>query len=195
MFVSCSCWTVPQSLCVSVQGLNACMGTARGFVSAIDLGWRLSRGGLRAQETLIAKLAAGAQSGRAASAEKQLEKMRAEGLIEKPFVPKKRSFTFPSAERMGQRVLSLDALTHGYQDRTLFKNAQLELEKGDRVAIIGKLQYCMDLYILAALTSLKPLPFKKHRCCSHQYKHHLIEFSCRAQRLRKIDAAAADHWS
>lgn len=85
----------------------------------------------------MSKLAGGAQAGRAASAEKQLEKMREEGLIEKPFVAKRRSFTFPSAERMGQRVLEIDDLTHGYQDRTLFKHAQLELEKGDRVAIIG----------------------------------------------------------
>lgn len=85
----------------------------------------------------MAKLSSGAQSGRAASAEKQLEKMRADGLIEKPYVAKKRSFTFPNAERLGQQVLNIDSLTHGYQDRTLFKNAQLELEKGDRVAIIG----------------------------------------------------------
>lgn len=87
---------------------------------------------------MIAKLASGAQSGRAASAEKQLEKMRADGLIEKPYVAKRRSFTFPNAERLGRRVLDINSLTHGYQDRTLFKNAQLEMEKGDRVAIIGE---------------------------------------------------------
>lgn len=91
------------------------------------------------QEELIAKLGAGARSGRATSAEKQLEKMRDDGLIEKPYVAKRRSFTFPNAERLGRRVLEIDALTHGYQDRTLFKNAQLEMEKGDRVAIIGAL--------------------------------------------------------
>ena len=32
---------------------------------------------------------------RALQAEKTLERIRAEGLIEKPFVPKSRSFTFP----------------------------------------------------------------------------------------------------
>ena len=90
------------------------------------------------QEGLIDKLSAGAQSGRAAAAEKQLEKMRAEGLIEKPYVAKKRSFAFPSAEGMGQRVLSIHNLSHGYQDRMLFQGADLEVEKGDRVAIIGE---------------------------------------------------------
>ena len=90
------------------------------------------------QEGLISKLSAGANSGRASSAEKQLERMKAEGLIEKPFEAKRRSFSFPTAERMGRKVLSIGSLTHGYGDRTLFKNAQLEIEKGERLAIIGK---------------------------------------------------------
>ena len=53
------------------------------------------------QNELITRLGAGGQSGRAATAEKALERMREEGLVGKPFVPKKRSFAFPSVERMG----------------------------------------------------------------------------------------------
>jgi len=34
--------------------------------------------------------------------------MKAEGLIPKPFVPKKRSFTFPPVEKMGQRVVGIE---------------------------------------------------------------------------------------
>ncbi|GBF90920.1 ABC transporter F family member-like [Raphidocelis subcapitata] len=89
------------------------------------------------QQDLIRRLAGGAQSGRAAAAEKTLERIRAEGLIEKPFVPKRRAFTFPPVEKMGQSVVSIDGLTHGYHGRTLFKDASLEVERGDRVAIIG----------------------------------------------------------
>lgn len=44
------------------------------------------------QTELIARLSGGAQSGRAAAAEKALEKIRSEGLLEKPFIPKKRVF-------------------------------------------------------------------------------------------------------
>jgi hypothetical protein len=51
--------------------------------------------------------AGGAQSGRAAAAEKQLERMKAEGLVEKPFVPKRRSFTFPPVEKMGTNVVDI----------------------------------------------------------------------------------------
>lgn len=40
-------------------------------------------------------------------------------------------------ERMGQDVLSVQRLTHGYQDRTLFKGCEFEMEKSERVALIG----------------------------------------------------------
>lgn len=54
------------------------------------------------QNEIIARLSAGAASGRAATAEKTLEKMKnEEGLVQKPFMPKKRSFAFPPVERMG----------------------------------------------------------------------------------------------
>lgn len=40
-------------------------------------------------------------------------------------------------ERMGKEVLSVQRLTHGYQDRTLFKGCNFEMEKSERVALIG----------------------------------------------------------
>lgn len=40
-------------------------------------------------------------------------------------------------ERMGQDVLCVQNLTHGYQDRTLFKGCTFEMEKSERVALIG----------------------------------------------------------
>jgi ABC-type transport system involved in cytochrome bd biosynthesis fused ATPase/permease subunit len=89
------------------------------------------------QEELIQRLSAGAQAGRASAAEKELERMKAEGLLQKPFVPKKRKFVFPSVERMGQLVLRIEGLTHGYHDRQLFDDVDLEIEKGERVAVIG----------------------------------------------------------
>ena len=92
----------------------------------------------RVQTELIARLSGGAQSGRAAAAEKALEKIKSEaGLVLKPYVPKKRTFAFPPVERMGQRVLSIRGMTHGYQDRRLFNNVDLEIVKGERVAFIG----------------------------------------------------------
>jgi ATPase subunit of ABC transporter with duplicated ATPase domains len=90
------------------------------------------------QRDLVDRLAGGAQSGRAAAAEKELERL---GLpserVEKPFVPKKRAFSFPNADHSGQKVLEIDGLRHGYGGRILFDDASLEVEKGERVAVLG----------------------------------------------------------
>ncbi|GFR43044.1 hypothetical protein Agub_g4050 [Astrephomene gubernaculifera] len=99
--------------------------------------WEKQQKEIAKQEEIMQRLAGGAQSGRASQAEKALERIRAEGLIEKPFVPKRKAFTFPPVEKMGQRVLSIEGLTHGYPGRPLFQECSLDIMKGDRVAIIG----------------------------------------------------------
>jgi len=91
---------------------------------------------IQRQRELIQRLSGGAQSGRAATAEKMLEKLLAEQ-VEKPFVPKSRNFRFPKVEKIGQKVMSLENLSHGYNGRMLFRDANLEVEKGERIAIIG----------------------------------------------------------
>lgn len=66
--------------------------------------WEKQNKEIERQQDLIRRLAGGAQSGRASQAEKTLERIKSEGLIEKPFVAKKRSFAFPPVEKMGQKV-------------------------------------------------------------------------------------------
>jgi len=93
---------------------------------------------IQRQQDLINRLAAGEQTGRATSAEKALERLRSPGtFIEKPFVEKRRPFRFPEVERCGQRIMSIQGLTHGYNGSMLFDNANLEVEKGERIAIQG----------------------------------------------------------
>lgn len=99
--------------------------------------WEKQQKEIAKHQDIIQRLSGGAQSGRAAQAEKALERIKEEGLIEKPFVAKKRSFTFPPVEKMGQKVLTVENLTHGYPTRPLFSDVNLAVEKGDRVAIIG----------------------------------------------------------
>merc|ERR1719258_307946 len=84
------------------------------------------------------RLQGGGQAGRAEAAKKALAKLREEGTyIEKPYEFKKRPFTFPEGERCGQVVARLKGVTHGYGDRQLFRDADLELDKGNRVALLG----------------------------------------------------------
>ena len=100
--------------------------------------WEKQQKEIDRQEEITRRLSAGSNSGRAGTADKTLEKLKAEGTyVEKPYVPKKRSFLFPPVERMGQVAVKIEALTHGYNGRTLFENADLEIHRGERVAIIG----------------------------------------------------------
>ena len=89
---------------------------------------------------MIARRSGGGQSGRAATAEKQLEKLlESDDLVEKPFVEKGRFFRFPAMERSGKVVLNIANLTHGYPGagRSLFESMSLEITRGERVAFVG----------------------------------------------------------
>lgn len=152
---SCHCDVITLSIALSCQLCTKTVETERGvattypgnytqFINAKSekvalqwAAWERQQKEISKQQDIIARLAGGAQSGRAAQAEKALERIKEEGLIEKPFIPKKRSFTFPHVEKMGQKVLTVEDLTHGYPTRPLFENVNLAVEKGDRVAIIG----------------------------------------------------------
>lgn len=100
--------------------------------------WEKQQKEIERQKEISRRLSAGANSGRASTAEKAIQKLKAEGtFVEKPFIPKKRAFTFPSAERMGQIAVKINSLSHGYHGRELFEDAELQIERGERVAIIG----------------------------------------------------------
>lgn len=100
--------------------------------------WEKQQKEIGRQEEMVRRLSAGARAGRASTAEKALEKIKADGtFVDKPFVPKKRAFFFPAVEQMGQVAVRIEGLTHGYNGRQLFKDADLTIEKGERVAIIG----------------------------------------------------------
>ena len=88
------------------------------------------------QRDMIARLAGGGQSGRATAAQKALDKLQ-EDAVNKPWIAKKRRFFFPPCSRSAQVVARVDNVTHGYDEKTLFKNTSLQIERGERVAMIG----------------------------------------------------------
>jgi ATPase subunit of ABC transporter with duplicated ATPase domains len=57
--------------------------------------------------------------------------------VDKPFEYRRRSFRFPPVENMGQSVATIQGLTHGYNGRLLFDAQNLEISRGDRIAVIG----------------------------------------------------------
>jgi len=88
------------------------------------------------QREMIARLAGGGQSGRATAAQKTLDKLLEEP-EEKPWIAKRRRFAFPECQRSAQVVARVENVTHGYDEKTLFKNTSLQIERGERVAMIG----------------------------------------------------------
>ena len=88
------------------------------------------------QQAYIDRFRASAtRSTQAKSREKQLDKVeRVEAPIESVAGP---SFRFPPAPRSGAQVAVIDNLTHSYGDKILFLGAELEVERGDRIAFVG----------------------------------------------------------
>jgi ATP-binding cassette subfamily F protein 3 len=91
---------------------------------------------LGAQQAYIDRFRASAtRSTQAKSREKLLDKIeRVEAPIEGVSGPR---FRFPDAPRSGRLVAEIRDLTHSYGDQILFLGAELEVERGDRIAFVG----------------------------------------------------------
>ncbi|MEM9768735.1 MAG: ABC-F family ATP-binding cassette domain-containing protein [Cyanobacteria bacterium P01_D01_bin.71] len=88
------------------------------------------------QQAYIDRFRASAtRSTQAKSREKQLGKV---ALIEAPDSDVRTlKFQFPPAPRSGEEVVRIADLTHCYDDKILFLGADLEIERGDRIAFLG----------------------------------------------------------
>ncbi|KAH7652622.1 Adenosinetriphosphatase protein [Dioscorea alata] len=107
------------------------------WVEAQYQAWEKQQKEIEHTKDLISRLGAGANSGRASSEEKKLERLQEEGQIEKPFQRKQMKIRFPERGRSGRTVLMLKNLEFGYEDEVLFHKANLLVERGEKIAIIG----------------------------------------------------------
>ncbi|MFM7877549.1 MAG: ABC-F family ATP-binding cassette domain-containing protein [Microcystis panniformis] len=91
---------------------------------------------LEKQQVFVDRFRASAtRSTQAKSREKQLEKVEK---IEAPIADVRTlKFQFPSAVRSGREVVTIKNLVHIYDDKILFLGANLEIERGERVAFLG----------------------------------------------------------
>ncbi|XVF61768.1 hypothetical protein PTKIN_Ptkin08bG0157000 [Pterospermum kingtungense] len=107
------------------------------WVEAQHAAWEKQQKEIEQTKDLISRLGAGANSGRASSAEKKLERLQEEGQIEKPFQRKQMKIRFPERGRSGRSVVTIKNLEFGYEDEFLFKSANLTIERGEKIAVIG----------------------------------------------------------
>ncbi|XP_077249993.1 ABC transporter F family member 5-like [Tasmannia lanceolata] len=107
------------------------------WIEAQYAAWEKQQKQIEHSKDMINRLSAGANSGRASTAEKKLEKLQEEDQIEKPFQRKQIKFRFPERGRSGRSVVMVKNLEFGYGDKVLFEKANLNIERGEKIAIIG----------------------------------------------------------
>ncbi|MED6145396.1 ABC transporter F member 5 [Stylosanthes scabra] len=107
------------------------------WIEAQYAAWEKQQKEIEHTKDLISRLGAGANSGRASSAEKKLERLQDEELVEKPFERKQMKIRFPERGRSGRSVVTVNNLDFAFEDKTLFKKANLTIERGEKIAIIG----------------------------------------------------------
>ncbi|XP_022132917.1 ABC transporter F family member 5 isoform X2 [Momordica charantia] len=106
------------------------------WIEAQNAAWEKQQKEIEQTKDLISRLRAGANSGRASSAEKKLERLQEEDLVEKPFQRKQMKIRFPERGQSGRSVVTIKNLEFGFEDK-LFNKANLIIEKGEKIAIIG----------------------------------------------------------
>ncbi|CAI9763442.1 unnamed protein product [Fraxinus pennsylvanica] len=99
--------------------------------------WDKQQKEIEQTKDLISRLSAGANSGGASTAEKKLEKLQDDEQVEKPFIRKQMKIRFPERGRSGQSVVVVKNLEFGYEDQVLFRNANLTITRGEKIAILG----------------------------------------------------------
>ncbi|PIN20225.1 putative transporter (ABC superfamily) [Handroanthus impetiginosus] len=107
------------------------------WIEAQFAAWEKQQKEIEQTKDLISRLSAGANAGRASSAEKKLEKLQDEEQVEKPFIRKQMKIRFPERGRSGRTVVSIKNLDFSYEDEVLFKNGNLTIERGEKIAILG----------------------------------------------------------
>lgn len=107
------------------------------WIEAQFAAWEKQQKEIEHTKGLITRLGAGANSGRASTAEKKLDKLQDEEQVDKPFIRKQMKIRFPERGRSGRTVAMIKNLEFSYGDQVLFKNANLTIERGEKVAILG----------------------------------------------------------
>ncbi|XP_074311727.1 ABC transporter F family member 5-like [Silene latifolia] len=99
--------------------------------------WEKQQKEIEQTKDLINRVSSNVSNSRASNAEKKLEKLQDEELVEKPFIRKQMKIRFPERGRSGKAVVTINNLDFGYGDNVLFRKANLTIQRGEKIAIIG----------------------------------------------------------
>ncbi|KAE8784007.1 ABC transporter F family member 5 [Hordeum vulgare] len=160
--------------------------------------WEKQQKEIEHTRELIGRLGAGASSGRASSEQKKLEKLEKEGLIEKPFQRKQLKISFPERGRSGRTVLAINNLKFGFGDKILFNNANLIVERGEKIAIIGPNGCGKSTLLKLALGTEKPqegeVILGEHNVLPNYFEQNQAEALDLEKTVLDTVAEAAEDW-
>ncbi|KAJ8598188.1 hypothetical protein CTAYLR_007391 [Chrysophaeum taylorii] len=108
--------------------------------AAWEAAYKKQQAKIQEDKAFINRFRSGSRAQQAKSRERQLEKLLndPDELVARPPTNKRvLRIRFPEPPRCGVSIVAGHGLTHGYDGRALFSGVDLELQKGDRIAILG----------------------------------------------------------
>lgn len=163
------------------------------------LAWEKQQKEIARTKDIIQRLSGGANTGRAATAGKQLEKIQNEDQVERPFEHKAIRFRFPEMERSGLIVAEVKKLRMEYDGTVLFDGADLLIERGEKLAIIGP-NGCGKSTLLRLLMGMEEptsgeVQLGEHRVIPNYFEQNQAEVLDLNMTVLQVVVDAAEDWS
>lgn len=163
------------------------------------MAWEKQQKEISRTKDIIQRLSGGANSGRATTAEKQLERIQNVGQIEKPFEHKAIRFRFPEMERSGLIVAEIKKLRMEYDGMALFDGADLLIERGEKLAIIGP-NGCGKSTLLRLLMGMEEptggeIELGEHRVIPNYFEQNQAEVLDLEKTVLQTVVEAAEDWN
>ncbi|VFQ94422.1 unnamed protein product [Cuscuta campestris] len=168
------------------------------WIEAQFAAWEKQQKEIEQAKGLINRLSAGANSGRASTAEKKLEKLQEGDQVDKPFIRKQMKITFPERGRSGRSVATIKNMDFSYGDKVLLKNVNLTIERGEKIAILGP-NGCGKSTLLKLIMGLKS-PTKgeillgDHNVVPNYFEQNQAEALDLGKTVIETVAEAAENW-